>query len=473
MKIKFLIITLLISFFSGSEKEEFSYSLPEFYKLKNTVSVKIAGQRSLHLAIAKNKNSNQYDLVPFVMNQNGKVNKLSTLRFEDEPELVSFHINDNQLTLINFQDDQLIIDDVDLEEGSTKRKLVNEVEKPKNIITEDHETLFIKADRKENNLKVTRISNSENIQELNMQVPSNLQDKFKHMFETNPQIINTAEFVKNGSIAKLQAYYGKNKINLVFNEQQDDQNISLLSINLEGDNNFELKNFKTPEMDKLKNSNSFLKEEQLFVINSSKEDIELNVFSTEKENLIKNLSLKNDLSYLAENQEELEDFIKNSRKNRNKPTVTINETKNGKLAVRMDYVDTKTYNYYDIWWLQWQMQWQMQIQMHMQQQQMMNQVPTSFGPNITSLDIDELYTKEESHSYTLVLNKDLQIQKNEENIETKHPDIDIKKYKERVEEMEKELKIENTSLSFLDTTYRLFYSDKKKNVIHIKTLQLD
>ena len=180
MKIKILIITLLFSFFRGSEKEEFSYSLPEFYKLKNTVSVKIAGQRSLHLAIAKNKNSNQYDVVPLVMNQNGQVNKLPTLSFEDEPELVSFHINDNQLTLINFQDDQLIIDDLDLEEGSTKRKLVNEIEKPKNIITEDHETLFIKADRKENILKVTRISNSENIQELNMQVPSNLQDKFKH-----------------------------------------------------------------------------------------------------------------------------------------------------------------------------------------------------------------------------------------------------------------------------------------------------
>ena len=466
MKIKILIISFIISFFNDSEKEEFSYSLPEFYKLKNTISVKIAGQRSLHLAIAKNKNSNQYDVVPFVMNQNGKVNKLSTLSFEDEPELVSFHINDNQLTLINFQDDQLIIDDLDLDGIPNKRKLINEIEKPKNIITEDHETLFIKADRKENNLKVTRISNSENIQELNMQVPPDLQDKFKHMFETNPQIINTAEFVKNGSICKLQAYYEKNKINLVFNEQQDDQNISLLSISLESDNNFELKNFKTPEMDKLKNSNSFLKEEQLFVINSSKEDIELNVFSTEKENLIMNLSLKNDLSYLAENQEELEDFINNSRKNRNKPTVTINETKNGKLAVRMDYVNTKTYSYSDLWWLQWHMQ----MQMH---QQMMNQVPTSFGPNITSLDIDELYTKEESHSFTLVLNKDLQIQKNEENIETKHPDIDIKKYKERVEEMKKELKIENTSLSFLDTTYRLFYSDKKKNVIHIKTLQLN
>ncbi len=472
MKIKILIITLFVSFFNSSEREEFSYSLPEFYKLKNTVSVKVAGQRSLHMAIAKNKNSNKYDVVPFLMNREGKVNELSILSFEDEPELVSFHINDDQLTLINFQDNQLIIDDLNLDGLSTKRKLVTDVEKPKNIITQDHETLLMKADRKENKLSITRISNSENINELNLEIPAELEDKFDQMFESNPQIIKTEEFVKNGSIANFQAYYSDNKINLVFNEEEDDQNISLLSVSLEGENNFELKEFKTPEMEKLKNSNSFLKNKQLFVLNSSKEDIELNVFNTEKENLLKNLSLKKDLSYLAENQEELEDFIRDSRRNKNKPTVTINETKNGNLAVRMDYVNRNNYNYYNLWWMHWHMQMQWQMQMQMQQQQMMNQVPTSFGPNITSLEIDDLYTKEEDHSYTLVLDKELQLQQTIKNIETKYPDIEIEKYKERIDKMKKNLKIENTSVIFLDTTYRLCYSDQKKNIIHIKALEL-
>ncbi|MBW2960511.1 hypothetical protein [Mesonia aestuariivivens] len=469
MKIKILIISFLVSFFNSTSEKEFSYALPKYYKLKSTLSLKIANQKTLHLAVAKNKNSSEYNLIPFFMNKEGKVNKLSTLSFKDEPELVSFHIVGNQLTLINYQNDQLIIDDLAVDGTSSKRKIIEDTDKPKNIITEAHETLFLKKNEKEKNIQVTRVSNSENINELNFKIPSNLENSFDRIFDSKLQIINTEEFVKNGSISNFQAYYKDDKINLIFNEDEKDQNISLIAIDLQGENHFKLMNFKTPEMEKLKNSNSYFKNNKLFVINSGKDDIQLNVFNAEKENLLKNLSLKKNLSHLAKNKEDLEDFIDNARKSKNKPTVTINETKNGKLAVRMDYVNKNSYHYYDFWWMQWQFHWQMQ----MQHTQMMNQVPRSFGPNITSLEIDDLYYNEKDHSYTLILDENLEIDKQKNKFETIYPIIEEEKYKKRIEEMEKNLKIENTSLSFLNTTYRLFYSNKNENKLYIKTFNID
>src|SRR5699024_76213 len=105
----------------------------------------------------------------------------------------------------------------------------------------------------------------------------------------------------------------------------DDRNMETLSIDTKNsDTPFELKKYTSPEMDKLKNSNSYLKDNDLFVINSGKSDVQLNVFDTKNGEQKKSISLKNNLANIS--AETAEDFINGARKNRMKPTVTVNKT---------------------------------------------------------------------------------------------------------------------------------------------------
>ena len=80
--------------------------------------------------------------------------------------------------------------------------------------------------------------------------------------------------------------------------------------------------------------------------------------------------------------------------------MTLNETKEGNFAVRMDFVNIKTYSYNDMWWMHHHMI--MMNQMHIQQQQ--QHMRMMMGPNISFLEIDALYTKAKSTSISFVIN---------------------------------------------------------------------
>lgn len=116
----------------------------------------------------------------------------------------------------------------------------------------------------------------------------------------------------------------------------------------------------------------------------------------------------------------------------------------------------------------WQMQMQMQQQMQQQQQMRM-----MGGPSVANLDFDALYfKKEEDHSFTIVIDKNLNLMQNEK-LETKYQNIDKEKYQDEVKELEKHQKIRNTSIGYLTDEYRYMYSDKKKNTLYIQSAPMD
>ncbi|MGO2359381.1 hypothetical protein [Mesonia sp.] len=461
---KILLSLVFLISLSTFAADRFKYALKEHQKFNRTMSIDINKSASLHMVFVKNKNTKQQDVIPFYVDEQKNITELGTLSFEEEPELISFHTNGNTLTLINFEDGNLSIDDIDLSTGKhLNRKQTKDVEKPAYVFKQKNKSIFFEVDKKGKDLTFTYIENATSSSTKKIETPKELEDKVKHIFRKNVDVINTREFVKNGSIAKAQAYFEDEKLLLVYDQKEDDE-IETLQINPNAEDIFELKNYKATALEKLKKSNSYVKDDKLFVINSGKEDIEMNVFDIESGEKEKRLSLQQEMAFAQNDLEKREDFIKQSRRAKNKPTLTVNETEEGNLAVRMDYVNIQNYSYHNMWWFHHHMMMhQLHIQQHQQMQMMM-------GPNISSLDIDALYTKKkESTSISFVISKDLELLK-EASLETKYREVDAEKY---IEELSDDKEVRNESLVFLNDEYHYIYTDRKENYVYIKIEGLD
>jgi len=456
-------LVFLISI-SAIAADGFKYSLKEHQKFKRTMSIDINKSASVHMLFVKNKNTKQQEVIPFYVDEQKNITELSTLSFEEQPELISFHTNGTTLTLINFQDGSLSIDDIDLSTGKhLNRKQTKGVEKPTYVFKQKHRSIFMEADRRGKNLTFTHIENSTSSSTKKLETPEYLQDKVKRIFRKDVDVINTREFLKNGSISKTQAYFEEEKLLLVYDRKDDDE-IETLQINPNAKDAFELKNHKATALEKLKKSNSYVKDDKLFVINSGKEDVEMNVFDIESGKKEKHLSLKQEMAFAENDLEKREDFIKQSRKFKNKPTLTVNETEEGNLAVRMDYVNIQNYSYNNLWWFQHHMRMH---QLHMQQQQ---QLRTMMGPNISHLEIDALYTKKkESTSISFVISKDLEVLEGA-SLETKYREVDAEKY---IEALSDNKEVRNESLAFLNDEYHYIYTDRKEHHIYIEIEMLE
>jgi len=462
---KLLFSLILIINFNGFASDGFKYQLKDHQKFEQTISVDLNKKSSLHMLIVKNKNTGKKELIPFYINEQKNIKELSTLLFEDEPELVSFHTNGTTLTLINYDEGNLYIDDIDTSTGELiDRKQNKDVEKPEHVFKQVNKTTFVKVDKRGKHIEFTQVENSRVSTVKKLETPEKLQDKVTDIFKENVDKVNTNEYVKNGSISKTQAYFEDETLMLVYDEKDDEQ-IETLKIKLNDENPFTHQNYSATALTKLKNSNSYFKDDKLFVVNSGKEDVEMNVFNVDSGKKEKRLSLQKEMAFAEKDLEKRENFIKQSRRSINKPTVTLNETKEGNFAVRMDFVNIKTYSYNDMWWMHHHMI--MMNQMHIQQQQ--QHMRMMMGPNISFLEIDALYTKAKSTSISFVINKNLDLMKNA-SLETVYKDVDTKKY---TEELNKNKEIRNKSLAFLENEYHYIYTDKKENNVYIETKPLN
>ncbi len=460
---KLLYPFILIISFNSFATDAFKYKLKDHQKFEQTLSVDIDKKSSLHMLIVKNKKSGKKELIPFFIDEQKAIKELSTLAFDDEPQLISFHTNGNTLTLINYDEGNLYIDDIDTSTGKLlNRKQHKDVDKPEHVFKQAHKTTFLKVFKKGKSIEFTHVENS-NLSIVNkLDTPKDLQNKVKDILKENVDVVNTNEYVKNGSISKTQAYFEGEILMLVYDEKDDEQ-VETLKIKLNDENPFTYQNYSATALEKLKNSNSYFKDDKLFVVNSGKEDVEMNIFNASSGKKEKRLSLKKEMAFAETDLEKRENFIKQSRRSINKPTVTLNETKEGNFAVRMDFVNIKTYSYNDLWWMHHHMI--MMNQMHIQQQQHRMMM----GPNISLLEIDDLYTKNTSTSISFVINKNLDLMKNA-SLETIYNDVDTKKYSE---ELNKNKEIRNKSLAFLKDEYHYIYTDKKENNVYIETKALE
>src|SRR5690606_25396937 len=273
------------------------------------------------------------------------------------------------------------------------------------------------------------VGNSQSIQQKTTEIPKEYQRSIQNIFATNPDIINTDEFVRNGSIGNNQAYYENGNFIMITDANKDEQ-IEAFIINPENDGALTRKVFTTTaKLDKIKDGNSYVMDDKIFGMYLGKKDFGISVFNIETGKEEKKFLLSEDISQI-ESAEKTEEYMKGATKQRMRPTIAVNKTKNNNYSVIIDYVDATNYVYYNWMWMHQMMMMQQMMMLH-QQQTMMR--PGGFGPNPTEYEIVEIFYEEETSSLNITLDQDLNMLRDSSD-PTKYQFVDKKKIMDNLEE---------------------------------------
>ncbi|QNJ98310.1 hypothetical protein [Constantimarinum furrinae] len=449
------LVCLLLSI-NAFATDIFSFELQKHQKLEKTLSVDISSSATLHMVIVKNKDSKMYDLIPFFLDENMAVKQMETASFEEVPDLISYHMNGSIITLVSHQDETLDILDFDIDIGSLRKVSRNNIEKPEAVFIEDSVSVLLSADRKGETLNLVTITSGEQIVDNNIKVSEDLHRKIKKMFK-NVEAVNTNEYVKNGSISASQAYLNQGIIYLINDDIESDL-LEAITIDPSAADPVTVRDYSTDALDKTKKSNTHVEGNKLFSVLLNKEDVKLSIFDLDSGNVEKSMLLSEELSAEKTINSRKGKFLKEANKFKMKATVSVNRTKNNNFEITLDYVDPAKYKYNNNWfWFH-----QMMFQQHM----MMNTVPMGFGPNPETYDeIALLASVVGTSDISFVLDSKWNLIPGAVE-ETKHQYVDKEQY---LESLAKNKNVYNQSAGFLQDEYRYIYSDKKGDVIFIKS----
>tara|TARA_R110001583_G_scaffold145635_2_gene297594 strand:- start:25508 stop:26860 length:1353 start_codon:yes stop_codon:yes gene_type:complete len=445
---------------------EINYKLQKHQKIEGTFSGDINQKQSVQLIIVKNTVSKLFEIIPFYFDKDNNSTQFDLITFEKSPSIISYHFNNNNLTLLATQKiknkTQLVILDLDLTTKKHTSKIIDDFKDAKAIFRLENKTIFVH--KTVSSLKITEVINSVNQKKNKIIIDSQNFQQFRSLFEEIPDIVNTNEYVKNGSTNKFQGYYYEN--NLIFTKINK-KNTEVNSITTDLNNySFKLNRISLNDLEGVKDLNTFLYNNKLYTMLVSKNNAHLKIIdinnSEEKFSKSLNTELKNHF-----NNDDLENFIKQASKKRNKPTITVNETIENKLVLNIDYVDTTVYNYNYNWWFHHWM-WQQQ-QWHMQQsmQQIKVNIP-SFGPNTIGFENVLSDTEKTNKSIKLVLDTSFKINK-EATTQTIKKEIDKEKY---LDDLKENKSLKHITASFQENSIRYIYYSKKLKTFIIKTSNL-
>jgi len=459
---KNIIFLLILSFSTlATASDTFTYILKENQKYENSFSVNIANEATLHLVVVKNKETRMYDLLSFFMDAAGTIKELATTSFNDEPEPLSYHKTGNTITLLGFQDKTLSILDYNLENGEILKMEMEVDKKPESVFVQENAVTIIISDKNGENIEIVTIENTQAINKKSIVVPKDYQNEIDNIFNGSPDIVDTNEFVKNGSISENQAYFSDGKFIVVNNEKQD-ENMNVLIIDPNATNPIAKKNFTSSKLDKVKDSNNQVIDGKLFGMFLGKKDFSLSIFDLVSGAEEKNFLMSEDIAKMPK-MRNTETYIEEATRSKMRPTVSVNKTKKGNYAVVLDYVNKDTYRFYNDGMFMHMLM--MQAMMH---QNMIMSRPSGFGPNPIEYEMDDLFFAEKSIPLYFTLDKDLNLL-DENDDKTVHQYVDKEKYINILKANKNQV---NPTVGFLENEYRYMYTDKKEEKIFIQKREI-
>ncbi|WP_299363690.1 hypothetical protein [Winogradskyella sp.] len=405
-------------------------TLDKNHKVESTFSGNIDGEDSFHLIIAKNLNAKTYDIIPYHYSS-GEVIKLKTISFSKLPNVLSFHNNDNVLSLIakskEGKSEKIRVLDLDLKTGETKKSDSFSTDDFKAIIRQKNRNVLLYADKE--SIKLVDATSAISTKTINVKPDESALEFFKTLSNNSIDAINNNEFVANGSINDFRAYFEENTLTIT-QEDTKEGLTNMIQIPMENGNDLTVvaKELKSESVSgKIKKSTSYFSEDKLYQLRLNKDEAKLDVFDLSNASNKTVDMLEDSFKSLVSNKNKSEGFLKNSSKNSNAPTLTTNKANNGNIKLRFDYVNKNTYKYRYNWW--WHHHWMMQ-QMMWHQQQQMHMRASGFGPN----PIEDIYWyKEEQTHFEIGLDNSGNLISTE-GLETVHKDIDKKKYVDELDE---------------------------------------
>lgn len=471
-----LFIAVLLPASLKAANEELEFKLEDDQKLIGTFSGDFDQNSSVHLAIIKDKNTNEFKLRPFFINKQLRITSFQDIIVKEEPSVISYHFNPvaSKITLLVKQgqknDIQLEIIDLNTQTKAVSRQSVQDYEDTYLTIRATDRTFLIYKEKdrlfKERNaLEIKTIYDSHKQFEVNFNFNGANKDLFRKIFEIKPQTINTNELVENGSINLSKVYYYNDKL---FFDHTNEDGYTLLAIDPERESGISFMEFGLEGAGKIKEIGSYIYGSKVFLFINDKKDIKLRSYELGSGDLIADVQLKEKLSGTID-LESFEKIIKKSSRNRYSLTGTVNEGPENTMVITLDYVVTNNYNYHYNWWwhhqfMQQQMMWQHQMmQQHIRMQTQIN----SFGPN-PDVYFSEEFVENKTQSVQFVIDKDFNFLKNND-ITPVRPKINKDKH---VEKYQKDRHIKDVTLAFTRQSGRAIYFSKTTDTVHITSFEL-
>jgi len=463
---KNLLFALLLATVTTSYATDiFNFKLNENQKFESSCSVSFPDDATLHVVVVKNTETKKYDVLPFFMNNEGNIKEMGTASFEDKPDLLSSHKVGSTVSVLMYSRRNLTVTDFSLNNTMVITESLELRKRPDNIITQPNQSIVVVPGLNGKELEFILVGNSQSIKQKTTEVPKEYQRSIKNIFATNPDIINTDEFVQNGSIGNNQVYYENGNFIMITDENKDEQ-IEAFIVNPENDGSLTRKVFTTTaQLDKIKDGNSYLMDGKIFGMYLGKKDFGISVFDIETGEESKKFLLSEDISQI-ESARKTEEYMKSATKQRMRPTIAVNKTKNNNYSVIIDYVDATNYVYHNWMWMHQMMMMQQMMMLQQQQQTMIR--AGGFGPNPTEYEIDEMFYEEQTNSLNITLDQDLNMLRDKSD-PTKYQFVDKKKIMDNLKES-KDFK--NISAAFLENEYHYMYTDKQEETIYIRTKEI-
>lgn len=400
------IIVFLLLIFTIQSKAFFNNEvvLPKYYKKLSTFSGDISEKKSFHLIFTKNKKTKNYKAFSYVFDGD-KVTELPGFTNDKPYNILSYHNKNNVLTLLLSHTVRkksfLIKVDYDLvTKKITKSNAVNHLKFEKVLREKERSVLIYKKD---NFLTIKLFSG--NNQVVVKQLKINKLDKINDYFRDDfIGAVKTDEFIKNGSATRFKLYLDKNE--LIFTKDTKlFSNTEVIRLNFNNDKILVNQSSYDNNLDEETiDMGSFYSNQKVYQVIIRKEKSFISIFNSETNKKLKTIVLDESLnSYIKNNKfQGILKFLKSSKKPEHIITIAVNNTRNNKIRIRLDYVDIN-YRYNNNFWFQQQMMREMNRNL------MQINLPKGFGPK--PLDDTSLFfsISKEKRFFELLIDENCQL----------------------------------------------------------------
>jgi len=449
--------------------------LPKENKVESTFSGNISEQNTFHLIFTKNKKTKNYELFSYFFNGEN-IEKLAVIKGKEKYNVVSFHTTDGFLSVFfSFKKNKksgIRRFDYNLLTKEITRAKAFDHKDYDDVIRRKSKSIFIYSNKKRFYIRefIGMNQYKEYFYEYEKK-DKTVSDFFK---SNSANYVKDDEFVANGSTSVLKVYYEDNHLFFTKNKPENKLYIGPVSLNLEKGKietvSFLLEEEKlTPKYAVFSKNNknpfkkitSYVYKKKLFELKISRKKGQVLIYNIADKTKFHSINLDASLSNKiieSEKFEGIETFLKQAARNRYKPTITVNEMKDGTARVRVDYVDI-VYAYHNNWW--WHHQ---QFMLHQQQfNQMQFSVPTGFGPaSPNDFYFTSMMLKKEKHFFEFLVDENGFVLP-KRILEPIYQEIDKSNYIDKLEKI-KDYKFESSC--FLTNSYRFIaYSKKEKGFI--------
>lgn len=433
----------------------FNVQLNENEKLEETKSIVLNRVISIHFLFIKNNATKRHLIRPFFLTPNKKIIQLEDAVFETKINIISSHNNNNIITLGNYdkENETLHLIDFDIELNTNTTRSYVDYKEPKSIFELEGRTIYCQIEKNNPTIHLEIITNIKKINRKDFYLSKDILKNFKKIITPNDfqplQTIKQNEFVKNGSISKRNVYIINDK--LIFVSSLNSLKTDVFSFDLNDDKNISNTTFDLFFPASGQDQNTYLFDDKLAVISSSKQDLLFALYDLKTNLEVKQFSLIERLV----GKIDVNLFLKEARKSKLKITMTFNKTKNNNYLVILDRVDKINYNYDyrpDIW---------IQRQMIDQQRMMMQSRHIGNGPNNNFFNNIYLEDKYESLTFYMDANFNI-IDEDKSGTVFKYFDKDalLKTYDDNKN-------VNELSAAFLDNEFRFIYQNKDSKTISI------